>query len=544
MKISKYNFSVFALFLLLVNSCLFASIKTSSARIIGKGIVSLGSIYDSTSSKSIIQPSTLNKVRGDFGEALTDLDYFSRLNGNWQIITPRQGSQGLDHIYIEFENGTRPIGCIIADTKVNSSKLGMVENWTVTQMSYKWRTDRVKTIVQQYDELLSGLNEKKIKYKSPSEIDVIDASYPISKNSYYWKDTDGNVFLHDGGDFNDVARQTKKMRDYLDGVARGAITSRNRLIHYSLSSSGNITESVYELIDEGETAVIQGKLLEQRIVSGKAAKEVIENNKDIMTTLSTKYGLSKRKLKSLNLSGKEYVEMINYTGKGKMPSVVKKVSVFSFVNTFGSSAFIGISFDFINQLRNNNWSFEAINLTELINSGLSAGVSATAFKLGRTVSDKITTKLFKETAETVSSKGMLIAYKTTSEASETAIKKFLKKSVKEGLSSFADIGVGFIIDGVGIGYNRITGQINNYAFVESLKRAAFVNIIPELVCLGVCFIPGVGPVVGFINMGLSVALEIFVPKITNLSPSVLYSEINDNPDIYMDWISNTYTPHT
>ena len=107
MKISKYNFSVFALFLLLVNSCLFASIKTSSARIIGKGIVSLGSIYDSTSSKSIIKPSTLNKVRGDFGEALTDLDYFSRLNGNWQIITPRQGSQGLDHIYIEFEIGEK-----------------------------------------------------------------------------------------------------------------------------------------------------------------------------------------------------------------------------------------------------------------------------------------------------------------------------------------------------------------------------------------------------------------------------------------------------
>ena len=534
MKISKYNFSVFALFLILVNSCLFASIKTSSARIIGKGIVSFGSIYDSISSKSIIKPSTLNKVRGDFGEALTDLDYFSRLNGNWQIITPRQGSQGLDHIYIEFEKGTRPIGCIIADTKVNSSKLGMVENWTVTQMSYKWRTDRVKTIVQQYDELLSGLNEKNIKFKSPSEIDVIDASYPISKKSYYWKDTDGNLFLHDGGDFNDVTTQTKLMRDYLDGVARGAITSRNRLIHYSLSSSGNITESIYELIDEGETAVIQGKLLEQRIVSGKAAKEVIENNKDIMTTLSTKYGLSKRKLKSLNLSGNEYVELINYTGKGKMPSVVKKVSVFSFENTFGFSVFLGITLDFINQLRNNNWSFEAINPTELIYSGLSTGVSATAFKLGRIVSDKISTKLLKETAETFSS-----------EASETVIKKLFKKSVKQGLSSFADFGVGFMIDGVGIGYNWITGQINDYGFVESLKRSALVNFIPDLVGLGFCFIPVVGPFVGFFaDMGLSVALEIFVPKITNLSPSVLYSEINDNPYIYMDWISNTYIHHT
>lgn len=534
MKISKYNFSIFALFLLLVNSCLFASLKTSSARIIGKGIVSLGSIYDSTSSKSIIKPSTLNKVRGDFGEALTDLDYFSRLNGNWQIITPRQGSQGLDHIYIEFEKGTRPIGCIIADTKVNSSKLGMVENWTVTQMSYKWRTDRVKTIVQQYDELLSDLNEKNIKCKSPSEIDVIDASYPISKNSYYWKDTDGNLFLHDGGDFNDVTTQTKLMRDYLDGVARGAITSRNRLIHYSLSSSGSITESVYELIDEGETAVIQGKLLEQRIVSGKAAKEVLENNKDIMATLSTKYGLSNRDLKLLNLSGNEYVEMINYTGRGKLPSVVKKAYAFSFKKAFGFSAFIGISFDFINQLRNNNWSFEAINPKELIYSGLSAGVSATAFKLGRIVSDKISTKLLKETAETV-----------FSEASETAIKQFVKKSVKEGLSSFADIGVGFVFDGVGIGYNRITGQINDYAFVESLKRAAFVNILPELVGFGLCFIPVVGPGVGFLaDIGLSVALEKYISKVTNLSPSVLYSEINDNPDIYLDWISNTYTTHT
>ncbi|MGN0840887.1 MAG: hypothetical protein ACI4NB_08670 [Candidatus Ornithospirochaeta sp.] len=534
MKISKYNFSMFALFLLLVNSCLFASLKTSSARIIGKGIVSLGSIYDSTSSKSIIKPSTLNKVRGDFGEALTDLDYFSRLNGNWQIITPRQGSQGLDHIYIEFEKGTLPIGCIIADTKVNSSKLGMVENWTVTQMSYKWRTDRVKTIVQQYDELLSDLNEKKIKYKSPSEIDVIDASYPISKNSYYWKDTDGNLFLHDGGDFNDVTTQTKKMRDYLDGVARGAITSRNRLIHYSLSSSGNITESVYELIDEGETAVIQGKLLEQRTISGKAAKEVIENNKDIMTTLSTKYGLSKRKLKLLNLSGNEYVEMLNYTGRGKMPSVVKKVYVFSFEETFGFSAFLGITLDFINQLRNNNWSFEAINPKELIYSGLSAGVSATAFKLGRIVSDKIATKLFKETAKTVSS-----------EASETVIKKFFKKRVKQGLSSFTDFGVGFMIDGVGIGYNWITGQINDYAFVESIKRAALVNLLPEFAGSVLSFIPVAGPFVGiFADIFLSYSLEKHVPKVTNLSPSVLYAEINDDPDIYMDWISNTYTNHT
>lgn len=532
-----------------MNPYLFASLKTGSARIIGKATASFDAIYNSnpSTSKSIIKPSTLNKVRGDFGEALTDLDYFSRLNGNWKIITPRQGSQGLDHLYIEFERGTRPKGCIIADTKVNSSKLGMVENWTVTQMSYKWRTDRVKEIVQQYDVFLTEISENSFQYKTPSKTDLVTASYPISEKSYYWRDSNGKLYLHDGGDINDISTQTKVMRDYLDGIASGAITSRNRLIHYNLSSSGEITESVYELIDDGSTSVTQGKLLEQRIVSGKAAKEVLENNQDIISSLSKKYGLSERQLKSLHLSGEDYVKLVNYTGKGEIPSVVKKAYVLSFGTVFGVSSFLGVSLDFLGQLKKGNWSFENINATELIKSSLFAGGAATAFKLGRIASDNISNKLLKEaTTEALSENGTKIISKASFETMEAVTnktaQKLSSKLLKEGLTSTMDFGIGLGIDGLRIGYNWLIGQSNTTTVFKSLERSAFVNFIPELVGLGLGFIPGVGFVLGpLADITLSVVLELIVPEITNLSPSVLYSEIKENPNIYKDWISNTYT---
>lgn len=550
MKISKLHFFILFLLVFSINSCLFASLKTGSARIIGKATASFDAIYDSytSSSRSIIKPATLNKVRGDFGEALTDLDYLSRLNGVWKKITPRQGSQGLDHIYIEFEKGTRPKGCIIADTKVNSSKLGMVENWTVTQMSYKWRTDRVKGIVKQYDEFLTDVSEGKFQYKTSSKNDTITVSYPISEKSYYWKDSNGSLYLHDGGDVTDVNKQTKMIRDYLDGVASGAINSRNRLIHYNLSSSGEITESVYDLVDDGNTSVIQGKLLEQRVVSGKAAKEVLENNQEIISSLSKKYGLSKRQLKSLHLSGEEYVEMINYTGKGKIPSIVKKAYRLSFGETFGVSSFIGGTLNLAGQLMKGNFSIEKINATELIKSGLFAGGSSVVFKLGRIASEKISRKLLRETTtEAISENGTKIITKAASEAIETATQKAAEKIssklLKEGLSSTLDFGIGFGIDGIRIGYNWLFGQANINTVYQSLGRAAFVNFIPELVGLGFALVPGVGFVLGpLADITLSIILELRIPEVNDLSPSVLYAEINDNPDVYKEWIANIYTP--
>ena len=67
MKISKKCFSVLlVLILLFANTYLFASLNTGSSRIIGKTVVSLESVFNSSSSKSVIKPATLNKVRGDF----------------------------------------------------------------------------------------------------------------------------------------------------------------------------------------------------------------------------------------------------------------------------------------------------------------------------------------------------------------------------------------------------------------------------------------------------------------------------------------------
>ena len=464
-------------------------------------------------------------------------------------ITPRQGSQGLDHIYIEFKKGNLPKGCIIADTKVNTSKLGMVENWSVTQMSFKWRSDRVNGIVIQYEDFISSLSAGEINYKTPSQKDIISASYPISEKSYYWRDADGSLYLHNGGDVHDVMKQTKIMKEYLGAVSNGNINSRNRLIQYNLSSSGDIIESVYEIIDDGETSIIKGKLLEQRNVPGKVAKEALESNSTVLSSLAQKYGISEKQLKKMHLSGEDYVEMINYTGKGKMPSGAKKACFYSYKNTIGYSVLLAVTFNLGTQLYKGNLSFEAINTTELIKNGLNAAGSATAFKLGRIASDKITNRIFKETSETISEKNLVIITKTTSKTAKKTAQKSVNKIIKEGIPSAIpsamDFGIGFSIDGIRIMYNAINGQLAPSAVYQSLGRAAFVNFMPELVGYCLCFVPGVGPFIAPIaDIGISIILELFIPEINNLTPSVLYSEIDNNPYIYNEWINKSYAQLT
>ena len=98
--------------------------------------------------RSIVSPTAF---RGSLGENLAG-QYFLKdtlsKTGNWQMITPRSGPQGLDHLYIKTNSRGIPTDLLVGESKFNTSQLGMTRDGI--QMGMKWSNKRLRALGGRY----------------------------------------------------------------------------------------------------------------------------------------------------------------------------------------------------------------------------------------------------------------------------------------------------------------------------------------------------------------------------------------------------------
>lgn len=94
----------------------------------------------------------LRHTRGIVGEASTE-DALSRyLNRNgktvWRAMTPRTGSQGIDHLFVKYNESGNPVDLYIGESKWGSSQLGGTKDGA--QMGESWVQKRLVGIGERY----------------------------------------------------------------------------------------------------------------------------------------------------------------------------------------------------------------------------------------------------------------------------------------------------------------------------------------------------------------------------------------------------------
>ena len=180
--------------------------------------------------RSLITPSLL---RGDVSERLV-IDVLLRehlvTNGDWRMIRPRLGSQGIDGVLIKFDDRGNPRQLMVAETKYNTARLGMTKDGL--QMSRQWRNTRLKALAGRYlrlgEQLAGGNLIEGSAPRSLSPHERLDIPLPQGRNAVAWREGNGPWHLDlDGGARENFPAQVQKLSTFLNGTADGRITYRS-----------------------------------------------------------------------------------------------------------------------------------------------------------------------------------------------------------------------------------------------------------------------------------------------------------------------------
>lgn len=187
--------------------------------------------------RSVITP---NLVKGDFAEGLTGRFILDGAGGSgkFQVISPRLGPQGLDHVAVRLDQQGRPSGLLVGETKYNSSQLGQTK--AGIQMGPADTAKKLAGLASRLRDISKQGNMDIKTQVSPAYLNKrYQVSIPLDQKSSvtFWRDRSSNKnWAYDGPDtlLPKALNQLKLLADYIDGAAKGRITFRKRIFVWRL----------------------------------------------------------------------------------------------------------------------------------------------------------------------------------------------------------------------------------------------------------------------------------------------------------------------
>ncbi|WP_345907311.1 hypothetical protein [Sphaerochaeta sp. UBA5849] len=281
---------------------------------------------------------SFNALKGVVGEYSTQMDYLDRLTRTgWTSVTPRTGSQGLDHFFMKFNSSGYVEDVLIVETKMGTrsvkQSLGMTSD--DKQMSQTWVQRRIeRSILAKYDEIiqLDGLNEIEVVHQVPKE-NLISSKFAIDKEAFYFtKNGDDRIYFYDRAqeytdpdvrigqtrstkntiqDFSDHNLYKRRVVKYVPDSAQGLIqetyvvVTKNGVDDYELLDSNRFPSQMLEKIVDSssyQAAVISTyALADSSFYSDLTTTEKIRlMNSDIDKTIARKMFKPKANIEALN----------------------------------------------------------------------------------------------------------------------------------------------------------------------------------------------------------------------------------------------------
>lgn len=169
--------------------------------------------------------------KGAFGENIAQRTFLENIlekSGNWKSLTPRLGSQGLDHVFIKYDKYGNPKQLMVAESKYGSSRLGFTKDGI--QMGRDWTNKRLIELGKRYSSLSKYTNMKTGKVPFFCEKMEIHLK---GKTEYFWRNNSREPWKFSGTQSELAKAQTKakEMGRFLDANGRGLIEYRSRIFH-------------------------------------------------------------------------------------------------------------------------------------------------------------------------------------------------------------------------------------------------------------------------------------------------------------------------
>ncbi|MGN0866382.1 MAG: hypothetical protein ACI4SG_01720 [Oligosphaeraceae bacterium] len=190
---------------------------------------SMFSKADVALARSLVSGTTA--VKGSLGEAVAGSSYLSKYlakSGNWVSISPRVGSNGLDHVFLKIDpKDGFPRGLMVGESKFNTSSLGMTKDGI--QLGGKWTTLRLRALGHRYLRLAN------VTQRAP--LPTIKPAYDLTvvlkngKTVHFWKSSSTDTWKANclQSELAEARRIAQAYGSYLNAAGEGKIVYRSRL---------------------------------------------------------------------------------------------------------------------------------------------------------------------------------------------------------------------------------------------------------------------------------------------------------------------------
>ncbi len=221
-------------------------------------------------------------IKGVVGESIAASKFLQtslQKTGNWHSISPRVGSQGIDHIFLKIDPKTAlPKDIIVGESKYNTSQLSKTKDGL--QLTRGWIKPRLQKMGDRYYQLskvttiqkappLGGKHEMMVVLKNGKEV-------------CFWRASSKDLWKFSGSleELQEAQKLAKVYGKYLSAAGEGIIRFRSRL--FQIIPEGN--DMTIAIKDASTLDVTQkaSKLPEtQRIVLKDVLKEKFSKDVDV-----------------------------------------------------------------------------------------------------------------------------------------------------------------------------------------------------------------------------------------------------------------------
>lgn len=260
-------------------------------------------------------------AKGAFGEAMVNENIITEWladTGKWKSISPRIGSQGIDHVFLKFNRKTNiPIGMIVGESKYGSSKLGETKDGV--QSGSKWTNKRLCALGKRYLEVSKITNVVSMPAYPHYKLTV---SLKNGKEVYFWKNSSKDSWKFGGtpSELAEASKQAVNYGNYLIKAGKGEAKYRPRL--YEIKPKGNDVKLTIRDASNIDEVKKQSKL---KIIHEETFKNILD--KKISPDLKGEiYKQLKSKLKGYNATELE----------GLTDSVVKNLTPKKLLSNYGA----------------------------------------------------------------------------------------------------------------------------------------------------------------------------------------------------------------
>jgi len=194
--------------------------------------------------KSVINPAHL---RGEVGESFMGKVYLESIlsrGGNWELVSPRLGRQGIDGILMKFDKQGAPREIIVVEAKYGNSILSKtkVDGW---QLSDRWTIKRMSALAKRYVEISQLNNPSSVKQPVKGQIarHKVEINLRDGEKGVFWRINAKDSWKYDGpgGTFRTAQQKAGRIGSFLDktsqAAAKGNITYRSRLVNLKLEEN-------------------------------------------------------------------------------------------------------------------------------------------------------------------------------------------------------------------------------------------------------------------------------------------------------------------